>query len=168
MITKKAQVWSLDLMTAMALFLVGIMIFFMYSMNQSGEAESKLEILFYEGRVIGNSLVSPGYPENWDSASVATIGLVDNGRINNTKLQILYDMINTENKYSATKNIINTEYDYYFFFEENMTSIGPNVDGIGKPGATRNNIEARNLIKTTRFVVYENATTPIYLYIWEE
>ena len=40
--------------------------------------------------------------------------------------------------------------------------------GIGKPGVNKDNIDARNLIKTTRFTIYKNKTVPLYLYIWEE
>jgi len=168
--TKKAQVWSLDLMSAMALFLVGIVVFFTYSINQPGEAEDNLELLFYEGKVIASSLLSPGYPTQWDSDNVATIGLTDDGRINNTKLKELYDMtsITEDNDYNLSKNILNTRFDYYIFFETNMTSIAPDLDGIGKLGTTRDNVNAKNLIKTTRFTVYQNKTTPLYLYTWEE
>lgn len=164
---KQAQIWSLDLMAGMTLFLIGIVIFFIYSLNQPGEAEDNLELLFYEGKVTANSLVSSGFPEKWDSNSVITLGIADDGRINNTKLKSLHDMINAGN-YTQTKNILNTRFDYYFFFENNMTSIDPNLDGIGKPGTTRNNVNAKNLIKTTRFTVYQNKTTPLYLYTWEE
>lgn len=165
--SKQAQIWSLDLMAGVALFLIGIVIFFTYSINQSGEAEDKLELLFYEGKVVANSLVSSGYPEQWNSGNVITLGIADEGRINNTKLQALHDMIQAGN-YTQTKNMLNTIYDYYIFFEDNMTSIPGSPDGIGKPLTTRDNVNARNLIKTTRFTVYENKTTPLYLYIWEE
>ena len=42
------------------------------------------------------------------------------------------------------------------------------VDGIGKPGVTRDNIgETYNLIKITRFSIYQNEPITVYLYIWE-
>ena len=77
-------------------------------------------------------------------------------------------MIYTENNYTRTKNIFNTQYDYYFFLDENMTINSLEVEGIGKPETTKDNINAKNLIKITRFTVYQNKTTPIYIYLWEE
>lgn len=155
-------------MAAMMLFLVGIMVFFTYTLNQPGEAQENFELLFYDGRVIADSLMSSGYPQKWDSSNIVTLGITDNNRINETKLESLYNMIYTDNNYSYTKNLLNTRYDYYIFLDENMTINSNQVEGIGKPGATKNNIDARNLIKITRFTIYQNKTTPLYLYIWEE
>jgi hypothetical protein len=165
---KRAQIWSLDIMAGMMLFLTGIMIFFVYTLNQPGEAQENFELLFYDARVIANSLMSSGYPQKWDSANIVTLGITDDNRINETKLESLYNIIYTDSNYSYTKNILNTRYDYYIFLDENMTINSNQVEGIGKPGATKNNIDARNLVKITRFTIYQNKTTPLYLYIWEE
>jgi hypothetical protein len=42
------------------------------------------------------------------------------------------------------------------------------VEGIGKPGTTKINIDAINLIKVTRVTIYKNKPINAYLYIWEE
>ena len=163
---KHAQIWSLDLMAGMMLFLVGIMIFFTYTLNQPSEAQDNFEMLFYDGKIIADSLMSSGYPQQWNSTSAITIGITDENRINETKLKNLYDITTVD--YTSTKRLFNTKYDYYFFFEENMTIDSNEVEGIGKPNANKDNINARNLIKITRFTVYQNKTTPLYLYLWEE
>jgi hypothetical protein len=105
--------------------------------------------------------MSPGYPENWEADNVVTLGITSNNKINETKLEKIYNM-----DYTQTKQLFNTIYDYYFFFDEKITSL--DVEGIGKPGATKDNIEAKNLIKITRFTIYQNKTVPLYVYIWEE
>jgi len=155
-------------MAGMVLFLAGIMVFFIYSLNQPGEAQDNFELLFYDGKVITDNLVSSGSPKNWDSTNVITLGITDENRINETKLETLYEMIHTDNNYRRTKNLFNTMYDYYFFLNENMIIDSIEVEGIGKPGTNKNNINAKNLIKTTRFIIYKNKTTPLYLYLWEE
>lgn len=165
---KHAQIWSLDLMVAVILFLSGIMVFFVYSINQPGETQDNFELLFYDGKAITDSLLSSGYPANWNSSNVIILGITDDDRINETKLENLYDMIYIDNDYQATKNLLNTGYDYYIFLYENMTINSNEVEGIGKPGTTKDNITARNLVKITRFTIYQNKTTPLYLYIWEE
>jgi hypothetical protein len=164
----RGQIWSLDLMAGLALFLVGIMIFFIYSINQPSQAKETLDVLTYDGNIVADNLLSQGYPSDWDSSNAITIGLTTSNKINQTKLENLYQMIYVENNYTKTKNLFNTEYDYYFFLNQNMTVSTGSLEGIGKPGATKDNVDARDLIKITRYTVYQNKTTPLYLYIWQE
>jgi hypothetical protein len=112
--------------------------------------------------------MSQGYPSDWDSNNVITIGITDNNKINETKLQKLYNMIYAQNNYTLTKNLLNTQHDYYFFLNQNMTINSTSIQGIGKPGMDPGNIVAKNLVKTTRFTVYQNKTTPLYIYTWQE
>jgi hypothetical protein len=164
----KGQVWSLDIMAGLMLFLVGIMIFFVYSLNQPSQAQETLALLNYDGKIIADNLLSSGYPDNWNSQTAITIGITTEEKINQTKLETLYQMVYIQNNYTKTKNLFNTIYDYYFFLDQNITiSSGP-IEGIGKPGITKNNINATDLIKITRYTIYQNKTTPLYLYIWQE
>jgi len=117
---------------------------------------------------VANNLLSSGYPQNWEADSVMTLGITDNNKINQTKLEQLYEMIYTDNNYTKTKNLLNTQYDYYFFLDQNMTINSNSIEGIGKPGTTINNVTSRNLIKTTRYTIYQNKTTPLYIYTWEQ
>lgn len=167
-VKKRAQIWGIDLMSGMVLFIVGVVILFIYSLNQSDEVQDNLELLFYEGKIVADNLLSSGYPSNWDTGNVITMGISDNNKINETKLEKLYKMIYIDNNYTITKNLLNTQYDYYFFLNQNMTINSTEVEGIGNPGVTINNINAKNLIKITRFTIYKNKTTPLYIYIWQK
>ena len=155
-------------MAGLALFLVGIAIFFIYSINQPSQSKETFELLNYDGKMIADTLLSQGYPENWNTSNVITIGLTTSNKINQTKLENLYQMIYVQNNYARTKNLLNTGYDYYFFLTENMTVGAGPIEGIGKPGTTKNNINAKDLIKITRYTIYQNKTIPLYLYIWQE
>ena len=155
-------------MAGLMLFLVGIMIFFVYSLNQPSQAQETLALLNYDGKIIADNLLSSGYPDNWNSQTAITIGITTEEKINQTKLETLYQMVYIQNNYTKTKNLFNTIYDYYFFLDQNITiSSGP-IEGIGKPGITKNNINATDLIKITRYTIYQNKTTPLYLSIWQE
>jgi len=104
----KGQIWSLDIMTGLALFLVGIAIFFIYSINQPSQSKETFELLNYDGKMIADTLLSQGYPENWDTSNAITIGLTTSNKINQTKLENLYQMIYVQNNYARTKNLLNT------------------------------------------------------------
>jgi len=163
-INNKAQAWGIDLMMALVIFSMGIVVFYIYSLNTPGEAQEAIEKLFYDGKIIANTILSEGYPENWIVGDVKKPGILNKKKINDTKLERFYDLIETPGGYSQTKRLFDTRYDYYFFLDTNMIIDGEVVEGIGK-----NDYEnARNLIKITRFVVYQNKPMTAYLYVWEE
>ena len=165
---KRAQIWGLDVMMAMSLFLVGIVVFFTYTLNNSTEGYNEFETLSYDAKNIANNLMLEGYPENWNETNVEIIGISTNNKINQSKLEELYKIVYTNNDYEITKDLFNTRYDYYIYFDFNMTINGTSVDGIGKPGTIKDSIDSRNLIKITRFTIYENKTTPLYVITWEK
>ncbi len=162
---KKAQAWGIDLTIAIIIFSIGILIFLIYSLNYSGDSKEALDSINYDGDVLFSNLLSEGYPQNWTLNDVVKIGILDNEKINETKLEMFYNL--AKNDYSKTKTMFNTKFDYYFFMNENMTINSEQVAGIGKPGINRNNINATNLIKITRFIIYKEKPVTAYLYIWE-
>ncbi len=165
---KKAQSWGIDLMVAVMIFSIGILVFFIYSTNYSGEAEENFEQLSYDGEIIVNSLFSDGYPKNWNPEDYTKIGLLSEDKINESKLKYFYDIVQAN--YANTKNHFKTRFDYYFFLNVNMTIDGAIVEGIGKPEIDKDNVnlDSSNLVKITRFSIYKNKPVTAYVYIWEE
>jgi hypothetical protein len=163
---KKSQAWGLDLIIAMVIFSVGITAFFVYSINYSREAEENFNLMKTEGDFIFNNILSSGYPSDWSAENVVVIGISDDGKINETKLERFFELAN--NDYDRTKFLFNTRYNYFFFFLDNMTIGSSVVRGIGKPGTVPENINSKNLVKITRMVSYKNKPMTAYIYIWEE
>jgi len=153
---KKAQAWGIDLIIATMIFSIGIVVFFVYSLNSPSDVKDKFQILTYEGENIINSILSNGEPDNWNENNVQKIGILNNGKINETKLNRFYHL--SENDYQKTREIFNTKYDYSFIIE------GYEISYIGKEV----NLNALNLIKITRFIIYKNKPATAYIYIWEE
>lgn len=156
----KAQAWGMDLVIAAVIFTVGIVIFYFYTLNEPNEAEETISNLFYDGDIIADSLFSEGYPKNWNSENVIMPGILNNDKINETKLENFYILNNLD--YGRAKALFNTKYEYYFFLSENMTINSTEIEGIGlKPYAPK------NLIKITRFTIYKNKPITAYIYIWK-
>jgi hypothetical protein len=163
---KRGQAWSIDLIIAVIIFSAGILIFFIYSINQAGEAKKVLNELGYQGDVILNNILSEGYPVDWNNTNVVTIGIMTNNKINETKLERFYNYSTSD--YQKTRSKFNTRYDYYFTFS-NMTTLNSSyIDGIGRVGTNVSNISSSSLIKITRFSIYKEKPTTVYLYIWEK
>ncbi|HIG52013.1 hypothetical protein CXT76_01230 [Candidatus Parvarchaeota archaeon] len=156
---KKGQAWGFDLMIAISIFMIGIVGFYLFSLNSPSEGRDTLDSLFYDGNLIADSLLSEGYPENWDSNSVINIGIVNDNRINETKLQRLYDL--TISDYSRTKNLFNTRFNYYFNFSRPITMGGVYVEFIGQK-----DLNPDNIIKIQRFVIFENNPVTLNVYVW--
>ncbi|MBR9706507.1 hypothetical protein GOV14_05710 [Candidatus Pacearchaeota archaeon] len=178
---KKAQTWGIDLMVAVTLFTFGIMLFFIYTLNSPGDTKEKFEYLYHNGKLVMDSLMSEGYPTNWetlvplataDHNNIMKIGILNSSnKIDDKKLQAFWDLSDNSDgngNYTFTKKVFNTRYEYRFFLEEDM-----NLDGDNNP-ATNPVIgkdvysNAKNLVKITRFTIYKNKPITAYLYIWEE
>jgi len=151
---------------AVFIFTASMTIFFFYVLNDSSEGGENLEKLYYEGAHITNLILSEGYPTNWNSENVVEIGILTNEKINETKLERFYNL--TQEEYSKTRIKFNTKYDYYFFLDRNMTINSKTIEGIGKPGIKKSNIDAENLIKISRATIYKNKPVAAELYIWKE
>lgn len=166
--SKKAQIWSLDLVIAASIISIGLIVFFVYSYNSFSNEKETFQILENEGNFISESLLSEGYPADWDNESVIRIGLLKDKKIDQKKLEMFYNMTLDSESYEKTKRILDTRYDFYLFIDENFTINSNSIEGIGKQGVTKDNINAVNLIKITRLTVYDNKPVSMILYVWEE
>jgi hypothetical protein len=156
-IRKRGQAWGFDLMIASVLFISGIVIFYIYSINYPTEGRETLDQLSYEGDIISDQLFSSGSPSDWNSGNIVRIGIHDNNKINESKLERLYNL-----DYQTTRILFNTKFHYFLNFSDVMTINAKNVEGIGiKPN------NQKNLIKITRYTIYQEKPVTLNLFIWE-
>ncbi len=169
MINQKAQAWGFDLMIASIIFISGILLFYMYSINYPKESYEKLDKLFNDGEFIAEVLLSEGLPSDWNKNTVIRIGLTTNKKINQTKIEEFYAMANNNvnpEGYKKSKSLFGTNYNFFMNFSEPIIIEGRTIEegGIGK------NFEGEqvtNLIKITRVTAYRNKLVSLNLYIWE-
>jgi hypothetical protein len=161
---KSGQAWSVDMIVALGLFSIGIVVFLVYSFNFSDHNRDVYEDLFYDAEFMSNILLSEGYPVDWNQGNVVQIGILSDGN----KLDELHNLIGNGD-YERTRNLFNTKYDYYFFFSEEMVlhEGAVPVDGLGKPDFDPENIIEDNLIKITRFSIYNNKPVSVYIYLFD-
>jgi len=149
----KAQAWGFDLIIGVVIFLAGILFFYMYTVNYPTGEQEKYDGLLHEGELVSDSLLSEGSPENWNGTNVVRIGLVSDGRINNTKLGYFTALAGSN--YNLTKRLFRIRNEYFVFFGDDVAG------GIGRPGDS-----AANLAKITRVTIYDNNITTMNLHIW--
>lgn len=158
--SKKAQAWGFDLMIASAIFIAGIIMFYLHAISTSNEAEEVINTMTYEGNTIGNILLSNGFPLDWDETNVISPGILTGNKIDLIKLEKFYNF--SVKDYSKSKSIFNMRHDYYIYLSENFTISGGQIEGIGK-----NPSNPKNLIKITRLTLYNNKPVTLYIEIWE-
>ena len=157
--SKRSQAWGIDLAVALMIFTFGILVFFFYAVNRTSSAGQTLDLMFYEGNVVADSLLSEGSPKDWNLSKVNSIGVLSDGKVNETKLEYFYNL--SVEDYNRTLYLFNTQFDYYFFLSENLSLSSGVVEGIG---SIPNNED--NLVQITRFTIYENKPVTAYLYVW--
>jgi len=159
----------MDLIIAVSIFTLGLVAFYIYSLNSPGEAKENLETLSYDGRILANTILSEGSPADWNTENYFKIGILSDNKINETKLQYFYEL--ARDNYTETKSKFDINYDYYFYLNDYMDIDGaPPVRGIGKPDFNLEDIpeNIKNLVKVTRYTIYKNKPMTAYFYIWEE
>ena len=126
-------------------------------MNSSSEAQGEFSVLRSQGELISDSLFSEGNPENWDNTNVIRIGIMDGGKVNETKLVNFNSL-----PYSQTKGLFNVDYDYYINFSESLETYAGDIDGVGTL-----NPNPRNLVKITRVVIYRDKPLVMEVHVWD-
>lgn len=161
MIKKRAQAFGLDVIVASSLFILAAATFFFYSLNHSNESGKTYDLMSYQGENLADTLLSEGYPENWNEINALQTGILTGEKVNESKLQEFYDMAYYD--YTKTKYLFKITDEYYINFSQPLTVRGTNVPFIGRYEANPD-----NLIKITRIINYENRPTKVFVYIWNK
>lgn len=128
-----AQTWSIDLIVASVIFLTGILVFYVHTINISNETEESFNALSFDGDLIASMLLSEGFPSNWNKQNVITIGILADNKINQRKIDEFHAL--SLNDYQRTKSLFNTRYDYLFFLEDKKGIVNFGSCAIGSPDA---------------------------------
>lgn len=123
----KGQVWSLDFITSVLVFLVVLIpLFFVWNYVN---IQNQQQILFDEVETlalsVSDSLIrTKGLPEDWNTSDVSSIGLSSEENVLNvTKVSYFLTMGNSE--YNRTRAILTGGYDFFF----NLTDINGTAHG---------------------------------------
>ncbi len=157
---KRGQAWGFDLTIASIIFIGGIIVFYVYALNTPSQGNDKIDSLTYEGNSISDALLSEGFPQNWEANNVVKLGLTTNNKINQTKLENLYAL--SQSDYQKTKLLFNTKYNYFINASSPLTIKNSPISGIG---IQENN--SNNLIKISRFTIYDEKPITLTIEVWE-
>ena len=169
----KAQVWGIDIMVGVVIFTAAIIAALLYLAQFYDANSGEFNDLANDANTISSSLLSGGYPDDWNSSDAVMAGLTnDNMRLNETKWGNFSAM-----GYSMSKRLLGTRNDYLVFFvdeENNVIDIGGSSYA-GKPSVTRDNFASQDTegtVQVSRFLLH-NATDgnsykmiKMVVYVW--
>ncbi len=158
-VNKRGQGWGFDLVIASIIFTFAITFFYIFALNYSSGSEEVLRSLEYEGQLIADSLLSEGNPLNWNETNIYKIGIVSNNKINNTKLEMFYNL--TNKSFYKTKELFAIQNNYYINFSDPI-----NISGSIKPFIGNYSANAKNLIRISRLSVYNNKPVSVSVNVW--
>lgn len=143
---KKAQAWSLDLVIASVIFIIGIIVLYVYAINYSSQVKDQLDEFFYEGQLASELILSE-----------KDQGILFQGKINQMKLETFNSLSNQEKK-----NLLGITHNFYFTFK-GLEIGGMETDYIG----IQNTTSTENFIQITRLSIYKDTPIKFLLYIWK-
>ena len=160
MVKKRGQAWGIDVTLAAMIFVAGIVVFYLYTINYKSGEGLEVEEGRFEAGLVASSILSEGVPEDWNQSSVSKIGILTQGQINETKLARFYNLTSTD--YERTKQLFGVRYDYFINLSAPLVIEGSLREGIGK----RPDENAENTLKLTRFTNYQNKPVTIEVIAW--
>ncbi len=129
-ISTKAQAWYVDFILGISLFIAALVIYYNYIYEFSSQEENSYNKLIDESSVVSSSLVTSGFPNDWNNSNVVRIGLADETKINRVKLKSFKRL-----NYSKAKSYFGIVDDYFVFFtdKDNQAINVYGTCGIGSP-----------------------------------
>jgi len=169
---KNAQVWALDLAIGLMVFVGIIFMFYRYSVSFVPE-KTTIEKMIKQGSFVTESLLSQGYPENWNQepntiSDTTMFGLLDNNSLLDVgKWEKFCGW--SQDYYTVVKERLNTDFSFYIFFDKNNDGVGEMIEDCNETGKVLVS-GTKQIVKIQRLVAY-NDSGQIYpmkmiLYLW--
>jgi hypothetical protein len=146
---RKAQVWSADFLTGILIVSLSLALALTLLINTNNSKS-------FED--ISSTLFNEGAPANWNISTITSIGIMSDGRINNTKVTAMYDMERTR-----LSSYLGVDKKFYIAILNNSVPI---IFG-GKDFAGYTYSQAKDVYAITRFGIYESSVVEIQTVVWQ-
>lgn len=165
---KQGQVWTLDFIIGLMLFMLMIFISVKIVFDMYPSADNL--IVYRDAIHLSGNLLSEGYPSDWTGNlnTVVLPGIAENNRINNTKLSKFKDI-----DYYRAKTLMHVTSDYVFFIRNSTNIINTGQCIYGYPLTTDANCnpiltteQYENLVRIDRVVIYNSTVVMMTIYTW--
>jgi len=174
---KKSQVWSIDFIAGLLIF-VSVMVISI-NLISSMENPGNYEALYRDAVHLSDALITDGSPSDWSNNINSTVipGLMvanSTNRLDLVKLAAL-DKLDNNISYARTKTLFHITGDYMFFFKNSTSSIKI-LQCIHGYKLTYNPVTCvpsldstkyDDLIKIDRILIYNSTLVTMEIYVWQ-
>lgn len=133
----KTQIWSIDYVIGLVIFVMTLVLAFTLTENILTEKEDQTEMLLTDAKIISQMMITSGYPTDWNSTTAKNlsegvkIGLGNKPNfLNDSKIIEL-----NQTDYYKIKLLLGTKYDFFFYFQDKDGEIKNirGICGVGEP-----------------------------------
>jgi len=161
---KKAQTWIFDYIVGFLIF--AFLMFLSLSLLRSIDSKSDYSLVNREADISATSLLSPGFPENWNSSVVVVPGLTSNNRINISKIEMLDSF-----DYGRLKSLLQLTGEIWFYFKNSSGLIeinGACVRGFTYDGCSVPEVSSyyKDVAWVERIVVLNSEIVSMVVVVW--
>jgi len=156
-VSVKAQVFSFDFLIASSIFLLAIGVIYIYWIYSNIQIEETKRINDIIDKTYFASQVwfREGTPPGWNSTNIIDLGLENNHRFNQTKM----DIMKTSLGYEKTKNLVGLGgYQYNFTVYDTTNAVFSFGQNPSNP---------KNLVKVKRIGVLNGSLVTVEIMVWE-
>ncbi len=151
------------------IFFLIFSIFFDYLVDNPAMTNDEFVSLQQESTRLTNALMLPGYPRHWNLTTVQRIGLVDDGLLNLSKLDLLSQLTSDTAGYSRSKSLLSIRHDYLIAFSPWDAALS----NITKPGSFSSikdlvGADVGIITKQERVILYQtvNGSRPVTMLVY--
>jgi hypothetical protein len=159
MLTNKAQALTYDFFIALVIFIAIVSLVMVYWYSSSLQMQENIEKNFALRTTISASQAwfKEGYPKYWDLENVMELGLANDGKINRTKMEMLFQLgysratiLLNLGTYNLRYEIYNKTNDLIFLFPQNSDLT-----------------KAKNVYKIERVAILDDQPVKVRTLVWD-
>lgn len=165
--TKQAQASTIDFIAGFIIITVALIL--TVNLIASIQGPSNFEQVKRQALAASDSLMSAGYPENWNATTVVRVGLLTNNELNSTKLQQASNF-----SYEELRASLNGVTNIYWYYTNRTNIINITACGYGDPTISTDAITCEptinkesNLVRIDRFITYNNTIIRMVVVTWD-
>lgn len=164
---RRGQAWYVDLFFGILIFVLSFSILMKSDVNLKTPEEDLQREMKIDGDRISSMLLSPGVPKDWNESNVISPGIIEQGKIDDSKLSSMINMT-----YPEVRSKLRSRFNFMFMLL-NQTHVVPfqGLDYYGKPGVSPGNISTAEspdqILKVSRLAVYGSEIVRLEVFVWD-